>query len=295
MCKADLSQADLRRVDLSGADLGGANLSGANLIRANLSGAGLGGANLSEANLDDADLSLTMFEPQNQSLGSIVGVEFARHMELLRYQNSPTALVALRERFAKAGFRDQERRVTFAKLRSQQLIEWENGPFWRRVGAAFSYIAFDLTCAYGLAHGRPLHLLGGMISLLALLYALSLGGRGHGAIWRVWQPDRIRKDQGQSDPERLSWEPVGMPGRPSRGLFFRLGRAFGLGLFFSFLSAFQIGRRELNVGNWITRLMPREYTLRATGWVRVVSGIQSLLSVYLLALWVLTYFGRPFE
>jgi len=72
-------------------------------------------------------------------------------------------------------------------------------------------------------------------------------------------------------------------------------RALGLGLFFSLLSAFQIGWRELNVGNWITRLQPREYTLRATGWVRVVSGAQSLLSVYLLALWVLTYFGRPFE
>jgi len=45
----------------------------------------------------------------------------------------------------------------------------------------------------------------------------------------------------------------------------------------------------------MTRLQPLEYMLRATGWVRVVSGIQSLLSVYLLALWALTYFGRPFE
>jgi hypothetical protein len=35
--------------------------------------------------------------------------------------------------------------------------------------------------------------------------------------------------------------------------------------------------------------------LRATGWVRFVAGLQSLLSIYLLALWVLTYFGRPFE
>jgi hypothetical protein len=42
-------------------------------------------------------------------------------------------------------------------------------------------------------------------------------------------------------------------------------------------------------------MQPCEYMLRATGWVRTVSGTQSLLSVYLLALWVLTYFGRPFE
>jgi hypothetical protein len=68
-----------------------------------------------------------------------------------------------------------------------------------------------------------------------------------------------------------------------------------LGLYFSFLSAFSLGWRELNVGTWIARMQPREYVLRATGWVRTVAGIQSLLSVYLLALWVLTYFGRPFE
>jgi hypothetical protein len=42
-------------------------------------------------------------------------------------------------------------------------------------------------------------------------------------------------------------------------------------------------------------MQPREYTLRATGWARMVSGAQSLLSIYLLALSVLTYFGRPFE
>jgi hypothetical protein len=85
------------------------------------------------------------------------------------------------------------------------------------------------------------------------------------------------------------------PGDPRREFLVRLCRALGLGLLFSLVSAFQIGWRELNVGNWITRLQPREYTLRATGWVRVVSGAQSLLSVYLLALWALSYFGRPFE
>ena len=42
-------------------------------------------------------------------------------------------------------------------------------------------------------------------------------------------------------------------------------------------------------------LQRREYILRATGWVRCVSGLQSIISVYLIALWVFTYFGRPFE
>ena len=53
--------------------------------------------------------------------------------------------------------------------------------------------------------------------------------------------------------------------------------------------------KRFNVGSWIARVQAHEYTLRATGWVRVVAGLQSLLSVYLLALWALTYFGRPFQ
>jgi hypothetical protein len=60
-------------------------------------------------------------------------------------------------------------------------------------------------------------------------------------------------------------------------------------------SPFSLGWKDLNVGTWISRIQSREYILRATGWVRTVAGFQSLLSVYLLALWVLTYFGRLFE
>ena len=70
--------------------------------------------------------------------------------------------------------------------------------------------------------------------------------------------------------------------------------ALGYAVYFSVLSAFHIGWRELNVGNWISRLQFRTYSLQATGWVRTVSGLQSLISVYLLAMWALTYFGRPF-
>lgn len=64
---------------------------------------------------------------------------------------------------------------------------------------------------------------------------------------------------------------------------------------FSLLSAFQLGWRYLNVGSWLTRLQGKEYALRGSGWVRTLSGIQSLLSVYLLAMWALTQFGRLFE
>ena len=96
----------------------------------------------------------------------------------------------------------------------------------------------------------------------------------------LWSKDRVQPSEGHDYPIRLA----------PRGLT-RLWYA----LYFSLLSAFNIGWRDLNVGNWLVRLQGSEFTLRATGWVRSVSGLQSLISVYLLALWVLCYFGRPFE
>jgi hypothetical protein len=65
-------------------------------------------------------------------------------------------------------------------------------------------------------------------------------------------------------------------------------------MFFSLMSASNIGFRDIDLGQWLRMLTKYEYGLRAVGWARTVSGFQSLLSVYLIALWVLTYFGRPF-
>ncbi|MDF1790804.1 MAG: hypothetical protein P1U88_02790 [Thalassobaculaceae bacterium] len=42
-------------------------------------------------------------------------------------------------------------------------------------------------------------------------------------------------------------------------------------------------------------MQPSEFALRAHGWVRVVSGVQALFSLYFLAMWALFYFGRPLQ
>jgi hypothetical protein len=57
---------------------------------------------------------------------------------------------------------------------------------------------------------------------------------------------------------------------------------------------FNIGFRDINFRCWLRLLTRQEFDIKAVGWARVVAGWQSLISVYLLALWVLTYFGRPF-
>jgi hypothetical protein len=105
-------------------------------------------------------------------------------------------------------------------------------------------------------------------------------------VFRVWPAERIElngKNVRVANDARVERLTAGIPA------------VFGWALYFSLLSAFHIGWRDLNVGTWITRIQPSEFALRGRGWVRVVSGAQSLISVYLVAIWVLTYFGRPFQ
>lgn len=72
-------------------------------------------------------------------------------------------------------------------------------------------------------------------------------------------------------------------------------RLFGWALFFSAISAFNIGFRGINFGRWLRLLTRKEFDLQPVGWVRVISGFQALMSVYLMALWILSFSGTPFK
>jgi hypothetical protein len=106
-------------------------------------------------------------------------------------------------------------------------------------------------------------------------------------IWQV--PLEKRVASGDSKPTILHVD------IRSVGVLRGLTWALLLGFFFSVISAGGVGYRDLDVGRWIERIKREETTLKATGWLRTLSGFQSLMSVYLLALWLVTYFGRPFE
>ena len=290
---AKLNGARLQDANLSEAYLEGATLSGAYLYQTNLSGTYLRGANLSEAYLYKTNLSKARlymgnfngahFEAQN--LPEVDDIAHAENLSKMLFRVSPWAMNMLRNNLKESGYYQQEREVTYAIQRS--VTDWilrkgekEETYIASFVEAMFRFFFFDLTCQYGLRPGRALLILLILIPIFALPYAISLRLPGKNGIWRKWADDRIRLDLGTKEAKReeLGWL-----------------RAPVLGLYFSVLSAFNIGWRELNVGNWIQRLQAQEYTLTATGWVRTVSGVQSLISAYLLAIWALTYFGRPFE
>ena len=273
----DLSDAFLPRANLSGAMLSNTNLNGAYLVRVDLSGASLSNVNLSNADMESVNLNAVVFEPSD--LPDAFKIASARNLALMSYKSNPDALVRLRKLFKETGFYEQERKITFA-IKHTEMMKQIDDKGWRRLEGVFSYFIFEQTTFWGSEPRRALLLLLGLIPVFTFPYCIALRHPVVNGIWRKWADDRIRIDLGTEEPELLhaGWR-----------------RALLLGLYFSVLSAFNIGWRDLNVGNWIQRLQSKEYTLRATGWVRTVSGVQALISVYLLAIWVLTYFGRPFE
>ncbi len=316
---ANLTRANLVEARLVRAGLGGANLSGANLNaafldhayvnRANLEGARLFDADLRDTNLSQADLTRadlrkadlrgadltganlaeTIFEPTPGALPLIHTVALASNLWRMSFQATPLSLVELREEFKRRGLRRQEREITYA-IRHTERRKAREGSWPEMVESALDYILFEATCLYGLSPGRPLAILAILIPLFAIPYVIALHGRRRRAgIWAIRMSDRAYK---RNVPDRS----VRVTGQ-MRLLGWRHGwfRNVRIAFYFSLLSAFNIGWRELNIGDWIARLQAREYTLKASGWVRAVSGLQSLVSVYLVALWALTYFGRPFE
>jgi hypothetical protein len=118
-----------------------------------------------------------------------------------------------------------------------------------------------------------------LIPCFGVLYLIALWKPGADGVWQHWSGERCRTDLGTEKPALLRVRGV-------EKIFYAL--------YFSVLSSIHIGWRELDAGSWICRIQPGEYVLRASGWVRTVAGIQSLISIYLIAIWALTYFGRPF-
>jgi len=290
---------------LEGADLTGTDLQGADLTGANLQGASLDQAVLEGAKLSKADLSGALYQPATApAQGYLSGLRGLPSVKFCRGEGS--GLVQLRTALKAAGLRNLEREATYVLESTRTryaLDEWNATqdqtipcppPERDRTAAiegALRLVFFEWTTGYGLYYGRPILILLALIGVFAVVYlpAIAMTPRrpDHGGgIYRIWPEGRIKPSgEGFEVADDATVDRLN-----ARGIA-ALGQAF----YFSVVSAFHIGWRDLNVGSWIARMQPREYALRAKGWVRVVSGVQSLISVYLIAMWALTYFGRPFQ
>ena len=303
--------------NLSGAILTEAKLDHANLSGAILTDAYLGNANLSGAFLAEARVGGTVFEPKSLPELTLSGISQAQNLELLTYYGNPAALVQLRKQFQDGGLREQERKIAYALKRREAELSWARGTSRRLPGdkgprailwssdsvlanfASFTLnkVFFDWTCQYGMSPGRPLILGVVLWFLCSFLYFACIHTHGEAGLYRVYGQSIGDDPSAQRRVERIS--PLSTKYSPGPRLLFQFFRRECLllrtSMFFSLMSAFNIGFRDINFGRWLRLLTRQEFDIKAVGWARVIAGWQSLISVYLIALWVMTYFGRPFD
>ena len=287
----------LQKTSFVESDLTHADFSGSKLLETNLQGAIFEGVNLAGAIYSPSST------PSERYLGGITGLK-----DVTFPHGRPTALVKLRDLLRKTGLRELERQATFAieHNRTKELIDgcpWRpsnarlrlslNGSsLWRSCAhGVVRMLAFELTTEWGARPGRALLILLGLILMMTPVYSAGLlmarRNSAHvGGIFLVFPENRVQVNGVRITTSQRTCARRLRPSLTKTPLW---------ALYFSVISTFKIGWRDFNLGTWIARLQLDGYELRSRGWIRVVSGLQSIIGVYLFAIWILTYFERPFQ
>jgi uncharacterized protein YjbI with pentapeptide repeats len=318
--KSDLSRSHMKGVSLDHAMVIRSSLSSALLDNANLRYAGLLEADLAGATLNGADLEGAVFEPSTQP--ELRGIANAYHLERATFITSPDALTVLRKGFVDGGYNDQRQRVTYALKHQENELRWtrarssrcgdpscrpeqllgrtcENGACrGKRLNYLYFFLNwafFDLTVRYGMEPEKALVLLMELWFVFALIYFAFIRFSTKPGLFLV-----IRRAQRTSESYgRRRWRPRVLrvtPGWRSRLRWVaREWHVFRVAMFFSLLTTFHSGFNELDPGKWIRLITKRDYNLEPERWMRTVAGVQTVLCLFLFAMWVLTQFGHPFE
>jgi len=285
--------ANMNEANLTGADLTNVQFGDTDLRDANLRNAMLVNAYLGSANLEGADLFGATYEVNTDPSPKSIAV--AKNIEYMTHRRDSASLARCRSLFKETGFRDQERKITYALKSRQGELLWEACA--NEKGNCFEYwvnrILFDLTSQYGMNPGR------------VFIIVLVVFSGSTGAYWRmihrskdsglsiIVPADRDRQNQplwllanlnkaaekieegGWVTKKEYKIEPNGLGPLSGLGYYKALIRRewvlFRVSCLFSLMSTFNIKFRDVDFGRWLRQLMTKEYDIKATGWARTVS------------------------
>jgi hypothetical protein len=278
---ADLSYAALSNIKLihttaAATDFTAAHMPSALFVQATLVSARFDRAMLMGARFDRCDLTDATFAFANvdgvywtdSTVTSRTLDSLATADNLDRIVGPVYVLVALSRQFEANGYRRAVRAMNAAIRRSSSPPLWES-------------VLFDATCGYGAASGRLLLMVIGVWLICGAAYYMSLFGNGSAGIYLVATYHR-RAGSSRSRRRRLRYG-------------FNISRSVGTAFLFSTLATFTLPLRGLVVREWIMRAQPKSFDFDARGWVRVIAGIQTIVVVLLVTLFLAVYFGSPLD
>jgi hypothetical protein len=223
------------------------------------------------------------------------------------FRRNPYPILDMRKALHDAGYGAAENEVNLA--------------YRRGVESPWQIFIFDWTCEWGANWIRPLKIVGWLGLFCSVLYWALLRCTRSNRLWvvgRVGKRDRQwRVGQGSNAPEWLRvrrlpawrfgqapWRRLIYWRRAVRALIARIPllarvrwefRLYRTAALFSIMSVLNLGVQGLDLGRWIRLMQRRDFDLKARGYIRLLAGIQSVLSFALLALAALSYLGHPFE
>jgi hypothetical protein len=257
------------------------DLRGCSFANSDLSHAYFDGTNLNRTDFRHANLYRMVYQPTNDPHWR--NILFAYNLDYLDYASDPIPLIRLRQQFRDIGFRLAERQVNCALKRHY--------PSW------YETALFDFTCNYGADFVRPLLLWVKLWFIYIWVYFAELSIPTKRPIIFIYRkhatldnPEVKSTVMGERSPFSTEFKVASWLER-IKSIIKLLFKSVGISL----LSATSIGFRDITIAQWVKRLLPIELEIRFEGTSRILSGVQSLLSMYLVALSFLSYFTRVFD
>lgn len=328
---ANFNEAKLNNADLSEANLVGALFLMANLDGANLSKAVFGCSDDKPSKCTDITQA-SFYGPScsyNHQKKDVVcndeklvftNLKGAKNIKSLVYDysdhlNFPSTLISLRKYLRESGFESEAREITYViqkGLDEEDLFDLSKVSTLEILGAYARKFAFDYTVQYGASPSNALVIMLYTLIIFSFVYFSTLVVQVFyklkfvGDVFlispKITIPDILDVQEYEDGIFKIQsllrvihkYRDMQPPYGPDRQLelkyYFYICRH---AVWFSILSSFHFGWRDLNVGSWLARLQPTLFTYKPTKMFRILSGIQSLVCIYLLAIFVISYFGNP--
>jgi hypothetical protein len=296
---SDLSNSVFIDANLVGASFDGLNLKGPPTV---LRGVTFSGVDLTDASFDHADMAGVHFEPDK--LPAAKDIAQAINLDQMTYDEDPSALGTLRQLFRDGGFSLQDSQINYAIHIRQKELYAAQCAWWAKnirgsyrsctdyLGSALS----DWSCQYGMNVSRPVVIGLWAWGLFTFVFFSFMHHPGPSGLYlAVAQGLTLEPDAIRSAPQvRSTLAQEYVKKKDVFGWLREELHLLGIAAFFSLINGFNIGFKDADIGRWIRLLPAHEFEFRAVGWSRTFAGVQALLTLYLLAIWILCLFSHPF-
>ena len=280
----DLRKGDLRSDDsdnpkyitiLTGADFTHSKLDGTNFSNSDLSGADLTRSTLMDVDFTSCNLQDVIYEP-TRGQPELQAIARAKNLDKLIFIKSKQPLFSLRKSLLDAGYLVEARQITYAIKRAEMNNAFDEDKIIPQIQYAVFWLLFDATCKWGMNPMRCYCIIFYLWLICSIYYYACLvrhQGPRRGGLWILMNG---------SDPQECVKQRVDRE------------RYLSCALYFSLFNILDLGWSNFNVGRWAQRIQFTDYSYSPEGLCRCISGAESMISNYLILLWLYTYFTTPF-